>query len=70
MKQIQKELDKYKLAFQVACELMNGANYGGINKEYIFKKMMEKDGIVSGKSYMEFIIENIDEFKAFEGLIF
>lgn len=67
---------KYKRAFRVACDLMNGACIYGIDKDILFEKFMEKDGVVSSHSYEEFIINNIDRFsdddevreKAFERL--
>ena len=41
---------------------MNGALIYGIDKDVLFEKFMEKDGVVSSHSYEEFILENIDRF--------
>ncbi len=53
---------KYKRAFRIACDLMNGARIYGIDLDVLFEKIMEKDGVVSSHSYEEFIINNIDRF--------
>ena len=53
---------EYERAFKIACELMNGALIYGIDKDVLFEKFMEKDGVVSSHSYEEFILENIDRF--------
>lgn len=54
---------KYKQAFQVACELLNGDYLFGYDKDNIFEEMMKKDGIVSSDSYEEFILEHLDELR-------
>lgn len=51
---------KYKKAFQIACELLNGSILFGYDKDRIFKEMMEKDGCVGPSSYGEFILANLD----------
>ena len=53
-------MDKYKLEFTVACELLNGAVIYGVDKDKVYEIMMERDGVVTGASYMEFIADNID----------
>ena len=51
----------YEEAFKIACEMLNGTMIGGVNKDYIFEHMMDKDGIVTTESYEEFILEHIDQ---------
>lgn len=51
----------YEDAFKIACELLNGAFIGGIDKDDIFERMMDKDGFVSSESYEKFILEHIDQ---------
>lgn len=50
----------YKKAFGVACELLNDSWLYGWDRDKIFEKMMEKDGVVSSRSYERFILENLD----------
>ena len=51
---------KYKKAFQIACELLNGSVLYGYDADRIFEEMMEKNGIVSSFSYEDFILEHLD----------
>ena len=51
---------KYKKAFQIACELLNGSVLYGYDTDRIFEEMMEKNGIVSSFSYEDFILEHLD----------
>ena len=51
---------KYKKAFQIACELLNGSVLYGYDTDRIFEEIMEKDGVVSSFSYEDFILENLD----------
>lgn len=51
---------KYKKAFRIACELLNGSILFGYDADEIFKEMMEKDGCVGPWSYEEFILANLD----------
>ena len=51
---------KYKKAFKIACELLNGAGLYGYDTDRIFEEVMEKDGCVSSLSYEEFILTNLD----------
>lgn len=51
---------KYKKAFQIACELLNGSILYGYDTDRIFEEMMEKDGYVAPWSYEEFILTNLD----------
>lgn len=50
---------KYKKAFKIACELLNGSILYGYDTDRIFEEMMEKDGVVSPCSYEEFILNNL-----------
>lgn len=50
---------KYKKAFKIACELLNGCYLYGYDAEKIFEEIMEKDGVVSSSSYEEFILNNL-----------
>lgn len=51
---------KYKKAFRIACELLNGDYLFGYDKDNIFDEMMKKDGVVSNFSYENFILANLD----------
>lgn len=51
---------KYKKAFKIACELLNGSILYGYDTDRIFEEMMEKDGYVAPWSYEEFILTNLD----------
>lgn len=51
---------KYKKAFKIACELLNGCILYGYDNDRIFSEMMEKDGVVSSDSYEKFILANLD----------
>ena len=54
---------KYKKAFQIACELLNGSILYGYDTDRIFEEIMEKDGIVGSWSYEEFILANLDRLR-------
>lgn len=51
---------QYKRAFEIACDLLNGAVLYGIDSDFIFDFMMKKDEVVSAFSYQEFILEHLD----------
>ena len=51
---------KYKKAFRIACELLNGSILYGYDMDRIFEKIMEKDGYVAPWSYEKFILTNLD----------
>lgn len=57
------ESRKYKKAFRIACELLNGGNLYGYDSDRIFSEMMKKDGVVSSDSYEEFILTNLDKLE-------
>lgn len=54
------EVSKYKSAFEIACDLLIGSGLYGYDADEIFKIMMEKDDVVSSRSYMKFILDNLD----------
>jgi len=51
---------KYKKAFRIACELLNGAILFGYDTDRIFEEIMEKDEVVCSSSYEKFILNNLD----------
>lgn len=51
---------KYKKAFEIACDLLNGSILYGYDKDRIFEEIMEKDGYVAPWSYEKFILTNLD----------
>lgn len=51
---------RYKRAFKIACELLNGSYLYGYAADRIFEEMMKKDGVVSSVSYEDFILEHLD----------
>ena len=55
-----KKKKKYKRAFRVACELLNGDVLYGIDADKIFEIMMKKKGIVGSFSYEKYILKNLD----------
>ena len=57
---------KYKKAFKIACELLNGSILYGYDTDRIFEEVMEKDGIVAPWSYEEFILTNLDRLSGKE----
>ena len=57
---------KYKRAFKIACELLNGSILYGYDTDRIFEEVMEKDGIVAPWSYEEFILTNLDRLSGKE----
>lgn len=52
--------NKYKRAFQVACELLNGNVVYGVDSDTIFQEVMEKDGFCCNKSYEKYILRNLE----------
>jgi len=50
---------KYKKAFRIACELLNGSILYGYDTERIFEEIMKKDEIVASWSYEKFILNNL-----------
>lgn len=55
-----KRKNKYKTAYRIACQLLNGDVLNGIDKDSIFEACMEKEGIVSSLSYEEYILRHLD----------
>lgn len=56
------DLDRYKEAFFIACQLMNGDVIYGIDEDKIFELVMDKYDMVSPFRYQQFILEHIDRF--------
>ena len=54
---------KYKIAFKIACALLNGDYLYGYDTDKIFEIMMEKEGCVSDISYENFILEHLKELR-------
>ena len=57
---------KYKKAFKIACELLNGSILYGYDTDRIFEEIMEKDGIVATWSYEKFILNNLSRLSGKE----
>ena len=57
---------KYKKAFRIACELLNGSVLYGYDTDRIFEEIMKKDGVVSSESYEEFILKNLNRLRGKE----
>ena len=53
------DLERYKKAFSVACELLIGASLFGVTEETMFAEIMEKEGIVSSLGYEKYILDNL-----------
>ena len=51
---------RYKAAFRVACELLNGDYLYGYDKDKIFEEIMDKEGLVASDLYEQFILDNLD----------
>jgi len=51
---------KYKRAFKVACELLNGNWLYGYDTDKIFDIVMKEQGVVSSLDYEKFILEHLD----------
>ena len=51
---------QYKRAFEIACDLLNGAVLYGIDSDFIFNHVMERDGCVSAFDYQDFILAHLD----------
>ena len=51
---------KYKKAFRIACDLLNGSVLYGYDTDRIFEEIMKKNGVVSSFSYEDFILEHLD----------
>ena len=50
---------KYKQAFRVACELINGDFLFGYDTDLIFKEIIKKEGFVCSDLIEKFILENL-----------
>jgi len=63
MKRRRMTKQKYKEAFIVACELLNGDCLYGWDTDRIFDYMMAKEHVVCDFSYMDFILDHLDELR-------
>ena len=50
---------KYKQAFRIACELINGDFLFGYDTDLIFKEIIKKEGLVCPDLIEKFILENL-----------
>ena len=55
-------MNKYKKAFEIACDLLNGGVIYGIDTDVLFEKIMEREGVVCSLEYEDFILKNLDRF--------
>jgi len=53
---------QYKMAFEIACDLLNGSRIYGIDADTLFDLIMQEYGIVSALDYQKFILEHLDRF--------
>ena len=51
----------YERAFYIACALLNGTDFYGIDADKIFEICMDKDGVVTEYSYRDYILNHLDE---------
>ena len=51
----------YERAFYIACALLNGADFYGIDADKIFEICMNKYGVVTEYSYRDYILNHLDE---------
>lgn len=58
---------KYKEAFRIACELLNGDYLYGWHTDKIFETIMEKEHCVTDSSYMDFILDHLNELSGRRG---
>jgi hypothetical protein len=56
---------RYKAAFRVACELLNGDYLYGYDTDTIFAEIMAKEGLVASDLYEKFILDNLDALRGF-----
>lgn len=56
-----KRAKKYKQAFRVACELLNGDMLYGYDADKIFEDTLDKDGVVTPYSYERYILRHLDK---------
>lgn len=52
---------RYDIALSVACDLLNGATLYGYDVDRIYSEIMDKEGVVTGKSYRKFIFDHLEE---------
>lgn len=52
----------YKKALNIACDILLGASYYGIDEDVLFELVMKKYDIVCADSMAKFIVDNLDRF--------
>lgn len=55
--------NKYKRAFRIACELLNGGYLYGYDTDKIFELIMEAEGVVSPLEYETFILKHLNRLE-------
>ena len=60
MKRRRMTKQKYKEAFTVACELLNGDCLYGWDSDRIFDTTLDEKGVMSALDYMDFILDHLD----------
>ena len=58
-----KEVNAYKKAFEIACDLLSGSILFGIDKDSIFAECLEKDRVVTSESYEKYILNNLERLE-------
>ena len=53
---------QYKIAFEIACDLLIGGTLYGIDADRLFILIMQEEDIVSSFEYEKFILKNLDRF--------
>lgn len=53
---------EYKKAFEIACSLMNGDIWYGVDKDTIYIETMNKQGTFSCLDYERYILSNLSFF--------
>ena len=55
--------NKYKRAFRIACDLLNGSYLYGYDADKIFELIMKEKGIVSPWEYEDFILKHLNQLE-------
>lgn len=55
--------NKYKRAFRIACELLNGGYLYGYDAAEIFDLIMIDEGVVSSLEYETFILKHLNRLE-------
>lgn len=54
-------MNTYEIAFNIACDLLNGGILYGYDADRIFEEIMKKQGSVSSLDYRDYILEHLEE---------